>query len=645
MAVSPVQGHNWLEGTRGRAAFLGASQFCSPTYPQLDPNKIHVQVAKNQPFAVEWAAAHTDYTYIIVIPEAARANVSMLTRAFMDAYLKNCSISNFANITAPSGNPSYPRSKFHRFNRNFNLSSMQPVNDATALLPNYQVMFDPTPIISGPIWNAFGNRSNSFFLPGDSPLRVATSQQGMYQDMFILPWNNSLNPEATNSILAQYRPQYMLNDQRCDQPNPMHPWIEHIARFQHHDASRTFATALMHIPGRAGSGRYQVHYKWSSYCDVLDVDVPAAPTPVANPYGTIINGGTPDFVQGHHCWFENPFKIGQAVEVVTDTEQCAALCRYDGSCKGYQLIPLQLNPTVSGDIYGQFSKDGSFIPWMDNMDATATNMSRANRTQFLNKNIPAVGAMICYTLIQFQNDFNSARPLWSFTEDMDHQGFYGTCYIKDPPPPQKPMQFQTFPTIQLPVDKKYRFLSMCIDCSNVAMNKTTPRWDRTEYCVDCDAKPKPGKVQNIPAWTAVGSGTFTEPAHWLSPGGSPYALEDECKLLALRDPQCSKFVMYSDLRAQMLLNLTAPLSRHQVLVNGTTIQYLQSNNGYYYNNRSISLPYFRTCACLDKTTNNTKAGFTPDLDPTSFVMACGAGGDLVVNASCTRRGFNVFKLP
>jgi hypothetical protein len=301
----------------------------------------------------------------------------------------------------------------------------------------------------------------------------------------------------------------------------------------------------------------------------------------------------------------------------------------DGSCRGYQLIPLQLNPAVSGNMYGQFSSSGTFVPWDQ-------NNSYCMKSQFTGRSIPDTGAMLCYPVHIFQDDYNSARPLWSFSNDMDHQGFYGTCYLKP-----RPVVFGPQAPVANDVDNNYRFHDKCLPCDNVGMDKTTPRWgpNNKKWCDDCAARPVPPKtLPSVATWNLVASNqTFMDPAHWLSPAGSPWATMEECKMLAQRDTTCSKWVMFSPQRTARIATTPA------MNVNNTaSVALFATNNGVWrYTAFSLTFSYYRTCACLNKDPANAAVGYMPAVDTTQFNMAC-AG--VMTNASCAVRGFNIYKL-
>jgi len=318
--------------------------------------------------------------------------------------------------------------------------------------------------------------------------------------------------------------------------------------------------------------------------------------------------------------------VGQCIEVVTTPQQCQALCSADSACRAFQLLPLQLDSSA-GKAYGEFPAS-SFIPW-------AQSNAFCDKTQFANS--PKSGSMACYPIYQFQDDFNSARPLWSFTDDIDHQGFYGTCYIKP-----RSLQFLTYPQVAADGQTTFRYHSKCIPCDNIGQDLTNPRWGpQQQYCTDCSKTPAtPRSLPAVPTWTYVANGTFTGPVRWLSPGGSPFAFQDECIMLTLRDPLCSKYVMYSDTRAQRLSGSIPGLlpTNSAQNVNGTFAFYLVNyTQNWHYTPFSLSFPYYGSCACLAGTTPAN----SPPLDSTGVTTAC-AG---VSTAQCKVTGFSIYKLP
>lgn len=263
-------------------------------------------------------------------------------------------------------------------------------------------------------------------------------------------------------------------------------------------------------------------------------------------------------------------------------------------------------------------------------------MSQCDKTQFAK--VPTTKtSMVCYTITSFQDSYNSARPLWSFTDDLDHQGFYGTCYIKPTP--------RSFGTIAVVKEDKpigFRFQSKCIPCDNIGQDLKNPRWGpQQNYCVDCDKlTTTPRALPKLPSWTPVSIGTFNQSSHWLSPGGSPYAFQDECISLAIRDPTCSKYVMYSDFRAK---RMSGNVNNTKVTDNRVgTLSLINGSGGWHYTPAVLNSAYFHSCACLDKAVADSLNGAAPIIDITMTAKACDGVTKL---SDCVYRNFTVFQLP
>jgi len=289
------------------------------------------------------------------------------------------------------------------------------------------------------------------------------------------------------------------------------------------------------------------------------------------------------------------------------------------------MLPLQLD-TSAGSSYGLFP-ESSFVPW-------ASKIGFCDKAQFAKA--PKQGAMVCFPIYQFQDDFNSARPLWSFTEDPDHQGFYGTCYIKP-----RAVSFPNVFQVQGDSQTDFRFQSKCIPCDNIGQDLTNPRWGPQQtYCTDCSKLVPPAAPRQLPAvptWAFVSTGTFAGAAHWLSPGGSPVAFQDECKMLANRDPTCSKYVMYSDYRASRYGGKIQGVSPGNLNVNSSAaVKLINTSVAWHYTPVSLQFAYYRTCACLDATATQP-----PAIDLNMTKLAC----DGVVASQCIFRNFSIYKLP
>lgn len=627
-ALPFAQAHNWLEGTRGRASNLGANQFCSPNFPQVNRNTIHMQVGAGQNFVVEWASAHGDFTYYVLIHDDARANASKLTRTFMDSYLNACPSTYFNGGWA--NNSAQPlRMKYHRFRPDFLLNNTKLVQEQVPTAPLYNNTFEPNFITSGAVWDAFspsGGRSTSFYrstgsLGLNAQVNAGGCAPGMCNPNFTIG-------SAPSGSLAQYKPAFMATDRSCTYTNASNPWVIAIYRFSHQEVSATIATALLQFPSTVPAGRYQVHYKWASYCDVMDVDVKASPTVVAAPYGTPINATNVTYDIAHHCLFEKPRNVGDCYEVVTNPQQCQAICSANTNCKAFQLLPLQMDNT-KGTSLGMFPEQ-SYVPWT-NQGRYHVNNSFCDKSRFVNAH---PDSYVCYPILNFQDDFNSARPLWTLYDDADHQGFYGTCYIK-----ARSVTFLPFTPVAEDSLDTFRFGAKCIPCDNIGQDLTNPRWGpQLDYCTDCKKATGvvPRKVASAPTWTKRATGSFTDPVKWLNPAGSPFAMADECALIASRDASCSKFVMYSDLRALTFSGKTATLVLNANLNNTASFRLLNQTSGWHYTPYALTSSYYRSCGCIQ---GNVTA--LPAVDSNSTANACNGVSTLT---QCTVKGFEIYEL-
>lgn len=297
------------------------------------------------------------------------------------------------------------------------------------------------------------------------------------------------------------------------------------------------------------------------------------------------------------------------------------------------MFPLLDN--TAGNSYGLFPEQ-SILPWND-APGYNVNSSFLIKSQFVNA---AKGSQICYPVFAYQNDFNSARPLWSFYQDPDNQGFYGTCYIK-----ARPVTFLPYPSVPVDPMNQYRFSSKCIPCDNIGQDLTNPRWGpQLNYCTDCEKYPAPARqAPTIPAWTWKANGTFVDPIKWLSPAGTPLAMADECALLASRDSTCSKFVMFSNSRYLYYSGQNVTMQTSITVTNGSMTYRLVNNtltyNAVRYTPYALTTSYFRTCGCLLASANVNAS--LPTIDVNGTANACDG---ITVLTQCVQRGFQVYQL-
>lgn len=567
LLARPAAAHNWAEGTRGRSPFANNIW---PTFPNLDPNRVFMQVNPGQNFVVEWAPAHGDFTYFVALAAINESEIVNHNRTTLDDYLLNCP------TNASQAGHSAKWQKYHFTGANIDITD----TTGHALLNQPPANSDTFLRIVPPDDPAWWNRSCLF------PHTIC-NQTGVG----FLP-NPGKCMNCRDVAQVQFLPAMIYQDARCSYYNPKYPWMLHVVRFQHNNYGQDVDAAQMYFPAGISAGRYQLHYLWSSYRDTIDVDVTTAGT-VTNPYGAASNN-TP-YAIADHCMYEDATGwTGNCVQIVTTPEQCLQGCA-NTYCFGVQVIPLNGVPPFPAN---------SQIPWMQ-------NPGHCNRSWFTNA--PA-NAFICYEINSYRDSANGALTPWTFFNDPDDIGFYGTCYIKESP---RTFDFPLNPAIIAnPADNPYQYGWACISCGDRGLQGSLQNavdWHPTRNCVDCDTyfvTQWRTLGVTVPSWTLFGAGFFgvankncSSCIKWLSPMGSPYAMQDECAYLAANDPQCTSYVAYSD----------------------TQTQHCIGNYGFLYSD--MTNMYWKTCACWKQNccTNATNPTAPPILDPSASQAGYASG--------------------
>lgn len=496
--LSMAEAHNWIEGTRGRARDLQASTVL-PALPPVHPLKVDVQIYLGQKFQIEWATAHGGKTYFVVMHQSDEPSLSLNTEDALEDYIAN----------APSGSvhdgaANATDSLWQKFGRNIGNST--------------------TDVGTGKVYRALISSGDPLFL-GDRPT--------VWPKQFL----------ASQGYQYAYNASNIATDRRVSYVSAKYPWIEAVHVYSN-IASEVDMIQLT-VPARKGAGRYIIHYIWSSYRDIYDIDVHTPPTPgslVANPYGVFASSANVVYMQFDHCIFEGVQYLDQCWEAPTDAELARIKCTSDPSCKAYALVPIKTLPPW--DNYTQ-------LPFYTSADGINPG---CNRTELLGKAPP--DGMASYTITYFREFDNGAAPPWTIITDPDNIGFYSTCYAK-----LSPLQYDLAitslgPTPQVAIP--YRFGNKCIPCEDRGMNLTNgPRWRVADYCVDCDKEPANTKrnTNKIPAIATrtpdVAFNTDTNCQNeakpgpctqikWITLGGSAWMYERECYAKVATTAGCSK---------------------------------------------------------------------------------------------------------
>jgi hypothetical protein len=500
--VVPVESHNWIEGKRGRAGALQASTV-QPALQPLSVNKIDVQVVPGQEFLVEWVYAHGagGDTYFVVLANDDVSKIHLHTEELLDDYIANAP-ANSDHGGAPTSN------RYQRYQR---CSSDDLRNGFfTRAVPSS----DP---------DAMGNRPNTF-----SPGRFGPIESQM-----------------------QHSQASISTDRRVSYVSAKYPWIEAVHRYKHSGGQdQAFDTSRIAVPGRSGAGRYLIHYLWSSYRDIIDIDVhlPTAAVPVVlAPYGRVAPAGTAlSYAQIDHCAFEAArAQSGKCIEAPTDGELLRTWCDGEINCLGIALVPAHgIAPWINF----------SHLPFVDTNGA-------CNRTEM---EATPPGTMAHYAVTQYRDFQNGATPPWTIYTDPDFIGWHSTCYVKE-----SKFVFD-LPVLPLAapavLETPFRFGSKCIPCEDRGMDLSNgPRWRVADTCVDCDEEPattirstvltpainsqQPGFFTSVTACDGRGRHGNPDPPcastfKWVVIASTHFMRKDECLAKAASDPECSNHVSW-----------------------------------------------------------------------------------------------------
>lgn len=448
--IPSVSSHNWLEGTRGRA--FGASPVF-PQYPQLDPNVVHVQVAQNDYFNLAWAPAHFGQNYVVVYHDDNASQSVLHKDGALEEYLRDGPANQ---KTLPQTDKMYMRYR-RVFDRNYNIT-VRGARMTEGMVPFSSLIdgmeTDPA------VYARFGPRPD-----------------------FLFPTNYPKFNE-TNYGLLRYTSKVNQNDTYAEYYNPKYPWIEAVWKYYNVGDGDSEDAIAMTIPARNGPGRYQVQWLWRGFYDNIDVDVQPTGTIVPSKYGR--PGADAMYAKVHHCVYENPKEVGNCIQVVHNTSQCADYCDNVPKCIGYQLLPLQ-NPS------NFFPLDGP-LP----TSLAACNNDNFQRDAVLGQD---PSAMVCYAILQPRFDTTFTSPPFTLYNDPNNIGFYGTCYHKTTSRVfDLPLMGGKLP---VPTPKENRFLNKCVPCKYLTeMDFETPRWQLNDTCQFCGVVKSTPKITSYEATLA-----------------------------------------------------------------------------------------------------------------------------------------------
>lgn len=575
-----AQSHNFLEGFRGRAPFAST---IAPTFPQLNKDVVHLQVAQNQEFTVEWANAHVNPTYWVVLHAEDEKFLKKHTTVNLDDYLKNCPTN--ASLGALGRN-----ARFHVTPPNFNISWNQMI--VTSRAPST-------------IFDSVANLGDADYFNRDQDLEWNSSIKGSCGGGGPQYIATTAAACSNKTLQVRYQQQWSANDMRCAYASTKYPWIEEVARYAHPTFTPLAATAAFKIAGRKGPGRYQMHWLWAAFRDTVDIDLRPQAEVVLRPWG--VKGPANvlrKYGKADHCFFENAVTFGSSCIAVPPEDtvgaQCRAKCDASTTCRGYALVPL----SSPDDPRVRFHEE-SPIPWNGSTYQTASlkfatrNNPNCLRDQFVG--LPPE-TLVCYTVTTFQDDRAGTLLPWKFDYDTESSGFYSTCFVKS-----RNVDFEYSVSAPVPPNDPapFRFGATCVPCEDYNANSTSVvdnRWRVTGMCSDCVKFPRPARaavatVQNSSANLAFDGGALCSGKlcyKWLSPAGSPIAYtEPECSSLVKGDVACSSTMMFASTRA---LVTAAATCTDKSCPSGNVLSAVVAKFGAWSRDDLVNKVY-RNCAC------------------------------------------------
>eukprot|EP01115_Flamella_aegyptia_P011615 TRINITY_DN550_c0_g2_i1.p1 TRINITY_DN550_c0_g2~~TRINITY_DN550_c0_g2_i1.p1 ORF type:complete len:579 (+),score=218.16 TRINITY_DN550_c0_g2_i1:32-1768(+) len=477
-------------------------------------------------------SAHGGFTYLVIVHSKDKAFMQQHNAKLLDDYI----------ALAPAGatiNATYGEYMKLHWKDNQTLDNDFPPTSTGVSVPNYFARFiDRT----DPLW-----------------IDRSPAMEGQVGRVQKPTFNN------TNIWLVQFKPEQLAQDKICSYQSTKYPWIEAVYKYKH-TAMQPNRPDVAHvtIPGFGGSGRYLVHYLWSGYRDVIDVDYSDSTTPVAEIYG--YPPTTARWRRIDHCLFDNPRAVYDLSEVVTDATHCLRRCEGRSSCWGVNVVPLKAPETaykfkqpadtiwLFPDIYGT----DIYVPW--NLTVFNATKSRllANATS---------DKFICYTVMPA--DFTDTTDEYTVSKDPDDPIFYSTCYYR--------YRGYSFPgyvdnTALSPGLGPWRFNDKCVDCANQAVNvysNIVPQWSVSEKCINCDKEPVTVPQPTLPtlnliesgvkcdgygSWSRANHHNCTGPTNTtdcytqLYPLGrstSTNVTLDECRAMVANNPNCSNYFSWT----------------------------------------------------------------------------------------------------
>jgi len=418
-ALPSAHAHNWMTSpARGNEAGEnnGFNGFQSPPGPQRT-SRIHTQVGPGQLFPIEWAAGHGfgSHTYLTVVKAEHEAMLAKHTISLLDDYINN----------APA--------------------------DARDYLKQYDVHHVSGSPHSHPLLTGDNIAKTYNWIPS-----LGDEFKGKRPEVFRQgPGDHFANLNVKKKIWTQGQ------DARVKYTSEKYPWIISAHRFlMKYDYPKDADTTMLEIPNEFGPGRYLVHYMWSGYYDIVDVNV-------LNEESKDIFGRKGDNPSGYdrtdHCRFISNYEGFNVLNCkgLGPNDRIDA-CECGPDCDGIQVVSTKLEPTIQSTGIVHPSLPSACIEAQIRFD------------------------QVCYALKQ---GVPQVGPSYRISADPEDPVFFSSCYTK-----ASGWQFrQTCNNCpSLTIEPGWIFGNKCISCADMRKNTETgnfvPTWRFSEdgVCRSCD---------------------------------------------------------------------------------------------------------------------------------------------------------------
>jgi len=414
--IQSASAHNWMTSpARGNEAGENNGFNGFPAHPGPQKTaRTHMQVGLGQKFPIEWASGHGfgSFTYFAVLRASDETKINDHSLELFDDYLNN----------APS----------------------------TTYLSDY------------PVYHvAHGDNTNQHLVPGN----LAATYHWVPSDASTIGVRPSVFRDFGQNVHVKAKTaNSVANNKRAKYNNPNYPWLISVHKFSMlYDFPEDADTTMMEIPAELEPGRYIIHYTWSGYYDVIDINVLSVPS--TDLFGTPSGGS--DYDRLDHCEFVSTYtgyEITSACTAVqvgqTFSEICAPLCALNSNtCDGIQLLPTTLHPKVTDT--GIWS-GREHLP----KNSNGEEICPADLTS---------SDFVCFAVKQGEP---LVGPTYRLSADPEAPHFYASCFTKSGGWSFS-QQCDTCPPVQ--TDAKWIFGKSCVQCDKMRAYKQQgrllPKWE------------------------------------------------------------------------------------------------------------------------------------------------------------------------